>query len=239
MTIILKIILLCAVLFYGLYDYSAINYKIGTIFFGGYKKLYHINFANYFFWQAVHPPFGIAVPYANHQLSRTYFIQGNLDEAIYYAKKEIAIHPEDTATYYILGLTYGYMNDDENAISSFSSYIATDPTTWAARNDKAWLQFKIGDVDGALKTIEPFKDATGNPWIQNTLGTLYMNKKMYKEAEISYENALYAATAMSKDSWGAAYPGNDPRIYKAGRDSMIFSIKKNILLLSQTKEQNR
>ena len=214
-------------------NYSQINYSLGSIFFGKYKNLYNVNLANFFFWQAVHTPIEKPVPYANHQLSRTYFIKGNLPDALLYAKQELSLYPENTATYYILGLTYGYMDMNERAINAFSSYITTHPDTWAARNDKAWLQFKIGDIDSALKTLEPFEDATGNPWIQNTLGTLYLNKKNYPLAKEHYLNALQAASSMSDSSWGAAYPGNDPRIYDTGKKSMIFSIKKNLLILEQ------
>jgi tetratricopeptide (TPR) repeat protein len=205
------------------------NYRVGNLFFGGAPRLYNVTLAQFFFKQAASPFFGKPAPYANHQLSRTYFIQGDLLTSIQIAFKELEIYPDHTSTYYIIGLTYGYMNQEQDAIEAFSKYIDTHPETWAARNDKAWLQFRIGDIDGALATIEPVATSTSinNPWVQNTYGTLLMNKKRYLKAKEAFARAETAASAMTEASWGIAYPGNDPRIYGTGLSAMRASIKSN------------
>jgi tetratricopeptide (TPR) repeat protein len=179
--------------------------------------------------RSVNAPLSQSPPrYAHHQLSRTYFIQGKLGEALEEAKKELEIYPDNTTTYYILGLTYGYMNREKEAIDTFSKYIETHPDTWAARNDKAWLQFRVGDIDGAIETIRPVADNTWNPWIQNTYGALLLNKKLYEEALAAFKHAENAANTMTEESWGRAYPGNDPRMYGVGLRAMKMSIEQNL-----------
>jgi tetratricopeptide (TPR) repeat protein len=206
------------------------NYSIGNIFFGQVPKLYNVNLAHMFFHNASYPLIGKSAPYAHHQLSRTYFIQGDLTMALDEAQKEVELYPGHLATYYIVGLTYGYMNREKLAIEAFSKYIEYQPTAWAPRNDKAWLQFRAGDIDGALKTITPVASST-NPWVQNTYGTLLMNKKRYKEAKVAFETAWNTVKNMTEDSWGRAYPGNDPRIYGTGLEAMRTSIQNNLKLL--------
>lgn len=226
-----KVIILIGVGIFSLALLSpSINYKIGNIFFGKIPKLYNLTLANFFFVESAYPIFGNAYPYAHYQLSRTYFIKGRLDTALSEAEKELKLYPENTRTYYILGLTYGYMNREKEAIEAFSKFIELYPDTWAGRNDKAWLQFRIGDIDGALETIKPMANLE-NPWIQNTYGTILMNKKRYKEARTAFNLAKKLADNMTESSWGYAYPGNDPRIYWTGLMAMKNSIENNLKLL--------
>lgn len=213
--------------------FSPVNKSLGDVFFGQFPKLYNVTLAQFFFTHSAYPFYGTAVPYAHYQLSRTYFIQGNLDLALTEAKKEIELYPENTRTYYILALTYGYLHQESLAIESFSTFIEANPKSWAARNDKAWLQFRVGDIDGALVTIEPVTHDTTNPWVQNTYGTLLMNKKEYLRAKQAYLYAKKTTDVMTEQSWGSAYPGNDPRIYATGLNAMRASIQSNLTLLEK------
>jgi tetratricopeptide (TPR) repeat protein len=222
----IRTVLAIGVLLFFLYYSPFISYKIGNIFFGDVTSLYNVKLAQFLFQVAALP---IATqPYANYQLSRTYFIQGEMEHALQYAKRELELFPEHFRTYYILGLTYGYMDREEDAIAAFQKFIKEKPESWAARNDCAWLQFRIGDIDGALATILPIVSLTDNPWIQNTYGTLLLNKGNYSEAKSAFLNAERAANAMTERTWGSSYPGNDPRIYETGLNAMRISIEKNI-----------
>jgi tetratricopeptide (TPR) repeat protein len=205
---------------------------MGNVFFGKVPALYNVTLAQFFFRQSSSPLFGKAAPYAHYQLSRTYFIQGNLMEAVDEAEKELMLYPDHVRTYYILGLTYGYLNQEKKAIEMFSKFIEANSISWAARNDQAWLQFRIGDIDGALATIEPIAYDTNNPWVQNTYGTLLMNKKKYAQAKTAFLNAKKIVDTMTEESWGRAYPGNDPRIYRIGLNAMKLSIESNLNLLA-------
>jgi tetratricopeptide (TPR) repeat protein len=190
-----------------------------------------VTLAEFFFSRATHPIFGDVPPFAFHQLSRTHFIQGELNVALEEAYKEIELYPDHTNTYYIIGLTLGYLNREEEAIDVFQKFIEYKPTSWAARNDRAWLQFRIGDIDGALLTILPVTDEIYNPWVQNTYGTLLLNKEQYVEAEVALKRAKQVADVMTKESWGNSYPGNDPRVYEVGLQGMRTSINRNLELV--------
>lgn len=202
----------------------------GHLFFGGSKHLYNVAFAQFFYTYASDPLIFKAPPFAYYQLSRTYFITGDLPRAVTEAETELSLYPENKRTYYILGLTYGYMKETEKAIEAFQMFIDWKPESWAARNDRAWLQFQVGDIDGALKTMEPIAGLTQNPWVQNTYGTLLLNKDRIYEARHTFKYAESAAEEMTGEVWGSAYPGNDPRIYDEGLSGMRETIRKNVEL---------
>jgi tetratricopeptide (TPR) repeat protein len=208
------------------------HFRVGSLFFGGQPKLYNIEMADFFYTYAAYPLYGTAPEFAHYQLSRVHFIKGNFPMALSEAEHELTLYPNNKRTYYILGLTYGYMNREEEAIAAFSQFIAAYPDSWAARNDKAWLQFRIGDVEGALATILPVKDLR-NPWVQNTYGTLLLNNREKDAAKEALLLAKEITDGMNVTEWGVAYPGNDPRIYQSGLDAMRVSIAKNLSILEQ------
>ena len=211
---------------------ATLYYYVGDVFFGKVPRLYNVTLANVFFTRATYPFFGTAAPYAHHQLSRTYFIQGDLVQALHEAQEELISYPDHHATYYIVALTLGYMGRIEEAIDAFSTYTAYDHNSWAARNDKAWLQFRIGDIDGAIETIGwTAESQTRNVWVQNTYCALMINKKEYEKAKTACTYAADALATMTEESWGRAYPGNDPRIYSTGLRAMQTSINSNLLLI--------
>jgi len=211
----------------------ATHYRVGNIFFGGKPALYNVNFSQYFFKYASYPLFGDAPVFAHYQLSRSYFIQGELEASLQEAHKELEVHPDNHRTYYILGLTYGYLNREEKAIEAFSKFIEAYPESWAARNDKAWLQFRVGDIEGALVTIAPVKDLQ-NPWVQNTYGALLLNNDKKAEAKEAFLIAQDLVSNMTEKDWGRAYPGNDPRIYDTGLEAMRLSITNNLKLIAES-----
>jgi tetratricopeptide (TPR) repeat protein len=223
-------ILAIAVLFAFLTPWT--SQAIGNVLFGQVPSLYNVNLAQFFFSQSSYPIVGKAAPYAHYQLSRTYFIKGSFVSAAAEAQKELDLYPDHVRTYYILGLTYGYLHEEEQAIDAFSKFIESSPMSWAARNDKAWLQFRIGDIDGALATIQPVAHDTENAWVQNTYGALLMNKKRYAEAKKAFTYAKIASDKMDPSDWGKNYPGNDPRVYETGLDGMKLSIDNNLKLIA-------
>jgi hypothetical protein len=70
-----------------------------------------------------------------------------------------------------------------------------------------------------------------NPWVQNTYGTLLLNLERKEEAKQAFLKAKELVEAMSPESWGIAYPGNDPRIYETGLSAMKSSIAANLAIL--------
>jgi tetratricopeptide (TPR) repeat protein len=208
--------------------------KLGNTFFGGNPSLYNVKFAQLFFKFAAYSPVTRPPEFAHYQLSRTFFIQGQLDRALYEAYEELRFYPDNVRTYYILGLTYGYLNREKEAIIAFSEFIKKYPNSWAARNDMAWLQFRIGDVEGAYITIKPVV-WIDNPWVQNTYGTIMLNLGEYDIAKEAFSKAQQVASRMTEQEWGRAYPGNDPRIHAIGLQAMLKSISTNLMIIEAKK----
>lgn len=209
------------------------SYEVGNLFFGDVPKAYNVPLAQFFFERAAYPWFEAEpAPYAFHQLSRTYFVTGRFEDSIRAGLKELELYPEHTKTYYILGLTFGYMNRTDEAIGMFNKFLSSRPDSWAGRNDMAWLQFRNGDIEGALETIEPAYTAyPDNPWVLNTYGVLLARNHEPALAKQVLDKAESAAHALSADAWGAAYPGNDPAIYDSGLAAMLSSIENNRTIL--------
>lgn len=224
----------------ALYIYAVPKSLIAESFFGGITPLYNPTLARFFYNQSLlfDKVDGKPEPYIYYQLARIDFIEGHLDNAIDKLHKELEIFPTNNHTYYILGLTLGYMNKEKEAIEAFTKYIDTHPETWAGRNDKAWLQFRIGDIDGAMQTIIPaYNKHPNNPWVLNTYGVILMNKKRYKDAQEVLARGSLVASKLTNDSWGEAYPGNDPRIYGAGLGAMRRSFQDNLQLVNAVLEK--
>ncbi len=226
-------LLLCGIC-YTLFS-PRLHLKIGNTFFGDVPVLYNVNLASFFFFLSSHPFVSKPPQFAYYQLARTEFIKGDLYRALDDATFELSLYPENMRTYYMLGLINGYLDKEEEAIKNFQTFIGWKPDTWAARNDKAWLEFRIGKIDDALKTIEPVIKQTDNAWVQNTYGVLLMNKKRYAEAKIAFQYAKVAAEKMTEKEWGNTYPGNDPRVYATGLKGMRLSINTNLKLLDTKK----
>jgi hypothetical protein len=55
-----------------------------------------------------------------------------------------------------------------------------------------------------------------------------MNKKNYSEAQKALSKGSLIAEKMTEESWGKAYPGNDPRIYGIGLSAMRMSFASNL-----------
>lgn len=213
----------------------SLSFRLGNLFFGEKPRLYDVRLARFFYERAAYPLFGQKVPpYAHYQLSRTCFIMGDLPCSLREAEKELVLFPAHTLSYYVLGLTYGYMGLEQNAIGAFKTYIKHAPDTWAGRNDLAWLQFRTGDVYGALETIRfAAQLQPSNPWLANTYGVMLMNTGQFEEARRVLEQGYGQAKLMTGDYWGYAYPGNDPRIYEQGAMSLRRAFEENLAIVKE------
>lgn len=214
-------------------------FTIGNTLFGGkigFLTIYRPTEAEYFFIKSMESG-QRPLMWTNYQLSRLSFIRGELSRAILYANKELELYPSNCRTYYVRGLVYGYLEKLDQAISDFETFNTSCVLdSWAGHNDLAWFYFRKGDLLKALSAVESviYRDTNSlNPWLQNTYGTILLNLGREDEARDALLKALYLAENLSEEDWGRAYPGNDPRIYKEGLDSMKTIIRKNISLLSE------
>ncbi len=226
----LAILVVCLVLF-NLYVVFVPKSYIATFFFNS-DQLYNIDLAEFFYRQAIQYDRDEAnrpEPYVHYQLGRIAFLSGNFAWAYRELFKELEYYPNNDHTYYTLGLVYGYDKQEEKAIEAFKKFLDYKPGSWAARNDLAWLQFRIGDIAGAVATIKPAVQFTEpNPWILNTYGVLLMNQGDLAGAKTALTQAMALAEEMESSDWGKAYPGNHPAIYDEGLDAMRNSIKANL-----------
>ncbi len=165
--------------------------------------------------------------WANHQLARIDFVSGQQDRALELINRELKYYPDNLNAYYIKGLILGFAGNNYEAIEAFK-YYTSKTRTWAGHNDLAWLYFKIGDYENALKTIDKiYAQYQNNIWILNTRAMSLYNLKRYKEAKIDIDNALVNYQTFTAERWGASYPGNDPRIYSEGYAQMGKSLEAN------------
>ncbi len=216
--------------------------SVGSFTFGGSPpSFYSITIANLAYTLASHVTTedNKPTPWAYYQRGRISFIKGDLHQALQFFDKELKHYPSHTKVYYMKGLTLGYAGREQEGIKAFKFYIQSTNDSWASFNDLAWLQFRVGDIDGALKTIEPVAIAQPhNPWIANTYAVLLMNKGRYNEAKQSLEKGLLTLEKMTEADWGYAYPGNDPKIYNEGLTAMKESFRDNLSLIEHKKQSN-
>lgn len=172
--------------------------------------------------------------YAHYNLARISFVEGSLIESISEANQEEHYYPKNYVVYYIRALSYGFLSHEDKGIHDLEFYLKQYPDSWPARNDLAWLYFRVGNLDKAYETILPattmFK---GTPWVEVMYGSILLNQKHYKEAKEAFLRAERTVNVMTSEDWGRAYPGNDPRIYGDGLISMKKMIEENLKLVDE------
>jgi len=233
---------------YGIYQ-QVYPMQLGRLFSEG--RLYPASMffmrGNYYFGDGAYnlekaeANFYRALSYYNHahepilyQLGRVYFIKGELEQAVSYFDQQLEADPQFAKSYYMRGLTYGYLNDFVRAEQDFKKFIETKPNSWAAHNDLSWVYFRAGRYQEAEEQArEGLEYAAGNPWLQNALGAALVNQGQYEEAREPLESARRGFESMGAEGWGMAYPGNDPRIYAEGHAASLASVDKNLQLVRE------
>jgi tetratricopeptide (TPR) repeat protein len=166
---------------------------------------------------------------AHYQLGRIYFLKGEFEKALEHVNSEITLNPEFSKSYYVRGLILGFLKRYDEAGTSFLTYIEQDPINWAAYNDLAWILFQQGRYEESESIARIGLDYTsGNPWLQNSIGTALLSQGKYKEAHEFFVQAYGGFYEITDAQWGEAYPGNDPNMYPAGRSATIDSVGENI-----------
>jgi len=146
--------------------------------------------------------------------------------------KELELHPDYKRSYYVRGLINGYNGNLRDAESDFKEFLKWKPESWAGNNDLAWIYFQQGKYAEARDTARAgLKVAPGNPWLLNALGVSLLNTGDKSAAKDAFIKALEVIEIMDEKDWGAAYPGNDPSIYREGFSKMKESIEQNLQLL--------
>jgi tetratricopeptide (TPR) repeat protein len=169
---------------------------------------------------------------AHYQLGRTYFIQSAFYDALREINKELEMHPDFKRSYYMRGLIYGYTKRYAEAERDFKEFLQWKPESWAGNNDLAWIYFQEGKYKDARDTaLVGLVIAPNNPWLLNSLGVALLNLGEKQEAMDAFTKTLTILNSMSPKDWGAAYPGNNPKIYDEGLSKMKESVEANMRLL--------
>ncbi|MDP2655313.1 MAG: tetratricopeptide repeat protein, partial [bacterium] len=114
----------------------------------------------------------------------------------------------------------------------FKEFLKWKPDSWAGHNDLAWIYFQEGKYKEARDTaLSGLAIAPNNPWLLNSLGVALLNIGDKTGAKDAFTKALEILKTMNEESWGSAYPGNDPMIYGEGFTQMRESIEANLKLL--------
>lgn len=233
------LLIVLIVVFVIMSDKQKVYLAVGNMLFGesvGPFTIYQPTLAEYFLLQS-NETGSQPLKWANYQLARLAFVRGDYTRAIHYSNEELRLYPSNCRTHYIRGLVYGYMDKLDLAIDDFEIFnTSCVRDSWAGHNDLAWFYFRKGDLQKALAIVELviYKDTNSlNPWLQNTYGTILLNLGRHDEARDALLKARYLADNLTEEEWGKSYPGNDPRIYGEGLNSMRKIIEKNLLLLEK------
>ena len=204
-------------------------YALGEYYFGA--GAYDFEKSKYYFEKSI--SIDEKLPLAHYQLSRIYFITGDQKTALSEINKEIEYYPNFKRSHYIRGLVYGYSGKLDLAVLDFKEFIAWKPETWAGYNDLAWIYFQQGDFTNSYETAaKGLKYAPGNPWLLNTVGISLKNLGDSVGAKRAFEASLATINTLTPESWGKAYPGNDPDFYNKGFSNMKKTVEDNIALLN-------
>lgn len=175
------------------------------------------------------------IEFANYQLGRIYFVEGNYQTALTHINRELEINPDNRRSLYVRGLIYsyrGYPGDLEQAARDFQRFVVWAPREWAGYNDLAWVLGKLRRYEEArdviLRGFEWSDDVEDNPWMWNMLGVMQLNLDARDDALESFRRAEASAALLTEHEWRDVYPGNDPRLDARGLEVFREGIRKNI-----------
>ena len=169
------------------------------------------------------------LPGLQHQRARIAFLEADYPRALAYIDEAIRDEPTSISSYYVRGLIKGFAGDYGGAASDFETYLASDPSNWAATNDYAWVLLKDDRPEEAHAALERgLVFWPDNPWLLNAQAiALFEQGESGRAAEAAYR-AGNAVQTVTEVDWLNAYPGNDPLIAGEGVRAFRAAIAANI-----------
>ncbi len=154
---------------------------------------------------------------------------GSNDDAIKHYSLALEIDPFYKSALNQLSITYGLVNDFENAILTANRYIQTAPHEASPYAAKGKLYADFGEIDPAIeafeKALEKKKDF---PESLKMLGILYSFKREFIKSDSSFERVIQTS-AFNRRSWVRLYQAT--MLTRQGRlDSALTIIEKLIHL---------
>ncbi len=197
-------------------------------FSASYPDMYNINRAEHLFNEVrrIDPQH----PFVYHQLARIAFLKGDFTRAHALIDAQIRYHGSTTpSSYYVRGLIEGYMGRYEEAAKDYETYLESDPNNWAALNDYAWVLLKVGrSADAIVAAERGLKYFPNNAWLLNSSAIALYEIGELSQAQGRAEAAVAVSEAVTEKDWLLAYPGNDPKVAKAGIVSLQKASRDNM-----------
>ncbi len=102
----------------------------------------------------------------------------------------LAARPDGTRAHFMLGLAHAGLGDADAAIAAYRRAAQLDERDARSRNNLAELLAAQGDLDGALAAAqEAYRLDEQNPYVKDTLGALYLRKRLPGRAVSLLEEA--------------------------------------------------
>lgn len=215
-------------------------YRIGQYFFMSGIE-YNLNCAGLAYAKASKLDAGV-LPTLYYQFGRIEFLSGRYAAAISKFNKQLELHGEAVPNvHYMLGLTYGFMAMDwqkpdawPKAEEGFKQFLEFDPHNPWAHTDLAWILYSQEKFEEMKEvTLHGLTTHDHHAWLLNMHGLALLNLGDPTAALEYFTTAEAAAAKLIPDSWGAAYPGNDPLLYAAGLNEFRSAIANNIKIAEQ------
>lgn len=174
-----------------------------------------------------------------HQLGRIDFLEGDFNTAIERFDQQRALFGDELpSVHYMLGLVYGFrakywgdQSDWDRAAAAFETFIEFEPEAPWPRVDLAWVYFAQGKYEEMKPTLEVgLMYDPENPWLNNMYGLALLNTGEKQLAHEHFIKAEESAKGLTAETWGKAYPGNDPGAWPAGLEAFRSALEKNIAL---------
>ncbi len=216
---------------------ASIFFSRGNYYFGKQPETYDIEKAEWNFKTALRFENVHNAP-IHYQLGRVAFIKGDLRLALVHFNAQLEADPTFNRSYYMRGLTYGYLNNFAKAEEDFAAYLERVPESWAAHNDIVWVYFRSGQFAKAEEYARKgLAVAPDNAWLSNALGGILVSTGRYDEAEPYLRTAREEFELIGPEGWGRAYPGNDPAIYEMGFEASLASVDHNLSLVAKAQSR--
>lgn len=116
---------------------------------------------------------------------------GGLDSAEKLLKQALTVAPKNSEALRLLGITFAFKKDLQEALKALDKAIKVDPSNWLAHSNRGNVLKDLRQFDASLKSYERTIALQPNyAEAYNNRGNLYQDLKRYEEAVRSYEQAI-------------------------------------------------
>ena len=121
---------------------------------------------------------------ARYYLGRMLVEGKEFEKAIEHLAKAVEVNQNFTDAYYLLGIAYEAVKDNDNAINSYEKYLTMNASSIEVRKRLARLYFQKGLVEKVIHQLSEISRAEpGNLKIAEMLVNMYVENKQFARAE--------------------------------------------------------